>query len=72
MVALDDMTSGIPALVVPANNDDISEEATGSVNAVYFVNWFVFLLTCSWFIHSSHAGVSMGVTINPRTFPHRN
>lgn len=47
MVALDDMTSGIPALVVPANNDDISEEATGSVNAVYFVNWFVSLLTWS-------------------------
>ncbi|KAF5569495.1 chitinase 1 [Fusarium phyllophilum] len=42
MVALDDMTSGIPALVVPANNDEISEEATGSVNAVYFVNWGIY------------------------------
>ncbi|QGI69904.1 probable endochitinase [Fusarium fujikuroi] len=42
MVALDDMTSGIPALVVPANNDDISEEETGSVNAVYFVNWGIY------------------------------
>ncbi|KAG7405325.1 glycoside hydrolase superfamily [Fusarium sp. MPI-SDFR-AT-0072] len=42
MVALDDMTSGIPALVVPANNDDISEKATGSVNAVYFVNWGIY------------------------------
>ncbi|KAF4436653.1 chitinase 1 [Fusarium acutatum] len=42
MVALDDMTSGIPALAVPANSDDISEEATGRVNAVYFVNWGIY------------------------------
>jgi chitinase len=40
MVALDDMTSNIPDLVVPEGNDEVSEQATGYVNAVYFTNWY--------------------------------
>ncbi|KAF4454270.1 Chitinase 1 [Fusarium austroafricanum] len=44
MVALDDMTSNItiPDLVVPAGEDEVSEEATGRVNAVYFTNWGIY------------------------------
>lgn len=42
MVALDDMTSNIPDLVVPEGNDEVYEQATGYVNAVYFTNWYTY------------------------------
>ncbi|KAM0193408.1 hypothetical protein ACHAPA_004401 [Fusarium lateritium] len=42
MVALDDMTSNIPDLVVPEGSDEVSEQATGYVNAVYFTNWGIY------------------------------
>ncbi|KAK2471436.1 Chitinase 1 [Fusarium oxysporum f. sp. albedinis] len=42
MVALDDMASNVPDLVVPENGDDVSEQATRYVNAVYFVNWGIY------------------------------
>ncbi|KAM0350671.1 hypothetical protein ACHAPU_003159 [Fusarium lateritium] len=42
MVALDDMTSSVPDLVVPEGDDEVSEQATGYVNAVYFTNWGIY------------------------------
>ncbi|KAF5659559.1 chitinase 1 [Fusarium heterosporum] len=42
MVALDDMTSNVPDLVVPEGDDEVSEQATGYVNAVYFTNWGIY------------------------------
>lgn len=46
MVAREDIPSRVPDLVVPAVNseDEISEQATSYVNAVYFVNWQVIFL----------------------------
>lgn len=43
MVAREDIPSNVPDLVVADLNgeDEVSEQATGSVNAVYFVNWWV-------------------------------
>jgi hypothetical protein len=43
MVAREDIPSKVPDLVFTELNseDDVSEQATGYVNAVYFVNWWV-------------------------------
>lgn len=43
MVAREDIPTNVPDLVVADLNgeDEVSEQATGSVNAVYFVNWWV-------------------------------
>jgi hypothetical protein len=50
MVALDDMTSNIPDLVVPEGNDEVHEQANGYVNAVYFTNWYTYIYSylCSF------------------------
>ncbi|UZP38974.1 hypothetical protein NXS19_006790 [Fusarium pseudograminearum] len=44
MVAREDIPSNVPDLVVADLNgeDEVSEQATGSVNAVYFVNWGIY------------------------------
>ena len=39
MVALDDMTSNVPELVVPEGDNEVSDLAAPYVNAVYFTNW---------------------------------
>jgi hypothetical protein len=42
MVAREDIPSKVPDLVVAEANsdDDVSEQASPYVNAVYFVNWY--------------------------------
>ncbi|KAJ4243459.1 Chitinase 4 [Fusarium torreyae] len=42
MVALDDMTSNVPDLVVPEGDNEVSDLAAPYVNAVYFTNWGIY------------------------------